>query len=110
MYLPKTEIFNLLSELDCEVSQTKPPIFNTLPYITFTVTGNDINTFLDNSIAYQDITVQIDIWADDSPSASNLLSQVEEKMRNNFYSMIYSSDVPNVGNVFHIVSRFTKKV
>lgn len=110
MYLPKEEIFKILSELGCAVSQTKPPVFNELPYITFNVTGNDINTFLDNSIAYQDITVQVDIWADDSPSASNLLSQVEEKMRNNFYSMIYSSDVPNVGNVFHIVSRFTKKV
>lgn len=109
MYLPKEEIFKILSELGCAVSQTKPPVFNELPYITFTVTGNDINTFLDNSIAYQDITVQVDIWADDSPSASNLLSKVEEKMRNNFYNMIYSSDVPNNGNVFHIVSRFTKK-
>lgn len=109
MYLPKEEIFKILSELGCAVSQTKPPIFNELPYITFTVTGNDINTFLDNTIAYQDITVQVDIWADDSPSASNLLSKVEEKMRNNFYNMIYSSDVPNTGNVFHIVSRFTKK-
>lgn len=109
MYVPKEEIFKILSELGCAVSQTKPPVFNELPYITFTVTGNDINTFLDNSIAYQDITVQVDIWADDSPSASNLLSKVEEKMRNNFYNMIYSSDVPNNGNVFHIVSRFTKK-
>lgn len=110
MFLPKSEIFNILSDLDCKVSQSKPPVFNELPYITFTVTGNDINSFLDNSIAYQNITVQIDIWANDSVNASNLLSQVEEKMRNNFYNMIYSSDVPNIGNIFHIVTRFNKKV
>lgn len=110
MYLPKTEIFNILKELGYGVSQTKPPVFNELPYITFNVTGNVINTFLDNSIAYQDITVQIDIWAESSVSASNILSQVEEKMRNNFYNMNYSSDVPNTGNIFHVVSRFKKIV
>lgn len=110
MYLPKTEINNLLKEIGCGVSQSQPTIFNNLPYINFSVTGNNVTPFLDNTIAYQTINVQIDIWAEDSVSASNILSQVEEKMRNNFYNMTYSSDVPNAGNVFHIVSRFTKKV
>jgi len=52
----------------------------------------------------------VDIWAEDSVTASKVLSQVEEIMRLNLYKMSYSSDVPNSGNLFHILSRFTKIV
>lgn len=110
MYLPKADIFNKLKELGHKVTQVQPTIFNELPVIVFQVTGNSNELFLDNTIATQSIDVQIDIWADSSVEASNLLSQVEEKMRSDFYNLNYSADVPNTGNIFHIVTRFNKKI
>lgn len=110
MYLPKRDIYNLLKELGCGVSQTQPTTFNELPYINFSVTGNSNTLFLDNSIAYQTIEVQTDIWAETSVEASELLSKLENKMRNDLYNMTYSADVPNSGNLFHVVARFNKKI
>ena len=108
MYLPKSDIYNSLKKLNYFVSQTQPPTFNDLPAIIFKVGNNAINTDLDNEILSQNLEMQIDIWAEDSITASTVLSQVEETMRSNLYKMSYSNDVPNVGNLFHIVSRFTK--
>lgn len=108
MYLPKKDVFNSLKELGYYVSQTQPPTFNELPAIIFNVGSNTINTDLDNNILSQDLEIVIDIWAEDSVTASNVLSQVEEKMRLNLYNMSFSNDVPNIGNLYHIATRFTK--
>lgn len=108
MYLPKIDVYNSLKELNYYVSQTQPATFNELPAIIFKVGNNAINTDLDNNILSQDLEIQVDIWAEDSITASTVLSQVEETMRSNLFNMSYSNDVPNVGNLYHIVSRFTK--
>ena len=108
MYLPKTDIYNSLKKLNYFVSQTQPPTFNDLPAIIFKVGNNAINTDWDNEILSQDLEIQIDIWAEDSVTASEVLSQVEETMRSNLYNMSFSNDVPNAGNLYHIVNRFTK--
>lgn len=108
MYLPKKDVYDSLKELNYFVSQTQPPTFNELPAIIFSVGSNAINTDLDNNILSQDLEIVIDIWAEDSVTASNVLSQVEEKMRLNLYNMSFSNDVPNIGNLYHIATRFTK--
>lgn len=110
MYLPKKDIYESLKTLDYYVSQTQPAQFNELPAVIFKVGNNSINRDLDNNILSQDLEVQIDIWAEDSVTASTVLSQVEETMRSNLYEMSFSNDVPNIGNLFHIVSRFTKLI
>lgn len=110
MYLPKSDIYTSLKTLNYYVSQTQPSTFNELPAIIFSVGNNDINVDLDNNILSQDIEILIDIWAEDSVTASQVLSQVEETMRKNQYNMSYSNDAPNNGNLFHIVSRFKKIV
>ena len=110
MYLPKTDIFNSLKTLNYYVSQNQPAQFNELPVIIFKVGNNSITTDLDNNILSQDLEVQIDIWAEDSVTASQVLSQVEKIMRSNLYEMSFSNDVPNIGNLYHIVSRFTKSI
>ena len=110
MYLPKTDVYNSLKELPCHVSQTQPAIFTDLPAVIFSVGNNSVSTDLDNNIISQDIEIQIDIWAEDSVTASTVLSQVEEKMRSNLYIMSFSNDVPNVSNLYHIVSRFAKLI
>ena len=108
MYLPKTDIYNSLKELNYYVSQTQPATFNELPAIIFKVGNNSLEYDLDNNILSQDLEIQIDVWAEDSVTASTVLSQVEEIMRSNLYKMSYSNDVPNIGNLYHIVNRFTK--
>lgn len=107
MYLPKSDIYNSLKDLPYFVSQTQPHIFRDLPAIVFRVGDNSVNVDLDNEIMSQDIEIIIDIWAEDSVTASNVLSQVEEIMRTNLYSMSFSNDVPNSGNLYHINCRFT---
>lgn len=108
MYLPKTDIYNSLKQLNYYVSQTRPSEFTELPAIIFSVGNNSINTDLDNNILSQDIEIIVDIWAEDSVTASKVLSQVENIMRINLYNMSFSSDVPNSGNLYHINNRFTK--
>lgn len=110
MYLPKADIYNSLKTLPYYVSQTQPPIFNELPAIIFSVGNNSVSTDLDGDISSQDIEIQIDIWAEDSVTASTILSQVEKLMRSNLYIMSFSNDVPNVGNLYHTVCRFAKQI
>ena len=111
MYLPKSDIYNDLKELGYKIIQNSQNIFNELPVITFEILDNNISLFLDNSISYQDITVQIDIWSESSVEASEILKKVELKMRENHYRMIFSGDIPNVDkSIFHISTKFVKKM
>ena len=110
MYLPKTDVYDSLKALPYFVSQTKPAVFTDLPAVIFNVGNNAVTADLDGAILSQDIEIQVDIWAEDSVTASTVLSKVEETMRSNYYIMSYSNDVPNVGNLHHVVSRFTKTV
>lgn len=110
MYLPKSDVYNSLKKLNYYVSQKQPSTFNDLPAIIFSIGNNSINTDLDNNILSQEMEVIVDIWAEDSVTASKVLSQVEEVMRLNQYNMSYSNDVPNDGNLFHIYNRFTKLI
>ena len=110
MYLPKTDVYDSLKALPYFVSQTKPAVFTDLPAVIFNVGNNAVTADLDGAILSQDIEIQVDIWAEDSVTASTVLSKVEETMRSNYYIMSYSNDVPNAGNLHHVVSRFTKTV
>lgn len=110
MYLPKTDVYNSLKTLGYFTSQSQPPIFTDLPAIIFSVGNNSVNLDLDNNITSQNVEIQIDIWAEDSVTASTILSQVEEIMRSNLYIMSYSNDVPNISSLYHIVSRFAKQI
>ena len=110
MYLPKSDVYNSLKVLPYHVSQTQPAIFTELPAIIFSVGNNSVYADLDGEISNQDIEIQIDIWADDSVTASAVLSQVEEIMRSNLYILSYSNDVPNVSNLYHTVCRFAKQI
>lgn len=110
MYIPKSDIYSSLKQLNYYVSQTQPPTFNELPVIIFNVGNNTLNYDLDNNIISQDLEIIVDIWAEDSVTASKVLSQVEEIMRLNLYKMSFSNDIPNNGNLYHISNRFTKLV
>jgi len=110
MYLPKADITNLLKQLSYFVSQNQPAVFNELPAIIFKINNNSITTDLDNNILSQDIEIIIDIYAEDSITASKVLSEVEEILRNDLYNMTFSGDIPNTSNLYHINARFNKKI
>ncbi len=110
MYLPKSDIFSWLKTLPYSVLQKKPPIFNTLPAITFKVGNNNVNLELDNTIGNQDIEIIIDLWANDSVTASQMLSDVEALMREHDYIMVFSGDIDDPSGLYHTSTRFNKIV
>ena len=111
MYLPKEDIYKLLKDNTAYyVAQTQPPTFTELPALIFKVGNNSVDVDLDNTIAMQEIEIVIDIWAETSKEASKALSETESLMRSDNYIMTFSEDIPNPGNIYHINSRFTKKL
>lgn len=107
MHLPKQEIYQALNTLGYTTVQGAQSVFNEAPAITFRIADNSTNLDLDNEIASQDIVAVVDIFADDSPTASGILSQAEAKMRSIGYRLSYSADVPSPeGALYHINSRF----
>ena len=110
MYLPKADVFRALSVLPYTIIQTNQSVFSDLPAVTFHVGDNRPRLTLENEIAYQDIIVHVDIWAEDSLTASRMVSEIETIMRTELYYQIeFCADIPNPdSSVFHISTRFRK--
>jgi len=110
MYLPKKDIRDLLLTLTPNVMQTSQYVFTQFPTLTFEVLNNSTSLDLGNEILYQDITVKIDIWAEDSITASDMLAKVEKAMRTDLrFRLEFSGDVPNPDkSIFHITTRFRR--
>ena len=108
MFLPKKEVYDTLKKLGYTVSQNNQDIVNEFPAITFETADNNVELFLNNEIAYQDVVIKLDIWADSSVKASEMLCEVEAIMRSIYYKLEFSTDAPTLNNKFHISTRFTK--
>lgn len=107
LFNPKPEIFSKLNELGYPVTQSSQNVFNEVPAITFRIDGNDTEYYLENDIATQAVTVTIDIWTNDSVTASRILGEVEAKMREIKYRLNTSLDVPSPqGALYHINATF----
>lgn len=108
MFNPKTEVFQKLSELDgVSVSQSSQNEFKTLPALTFRMDGNASTYDLENEISKQDVRFTIDIFANDSVTASKVLANAEAKMRELKYRLNNAIDVPQPdGSLFHINASF----
>ncbi len=107
LFNPKPEVYSKLSELNYPVTQSSQNKFNEVPAITFRIDGNETDYVLENDIASQRITVTIDIWTNDSVTASSILAQVEAKMRELKYRLNTSLDVPSPqGALYHINATF----
>lgn len=108
LFNPKPEIFSKLGELNYPVTQSSQNKFNKVPAITFRIDDNNTDYYLENEIATQRILVSIDIWTNDSVTASSILAQVEAKMRELKYRLNTSLDVPSPeGALYHINATFT---
>lgn len=107
MFNPKREIVSKLRELNYPVSRSSNNVFNEVPAITYRIGGNENDYYLENDIASQRIIVTIDIWTEDSVTASNILVQVEAKMRELKYRLTNSLDVDSPeGALYHINATF----
>lgn len=107
MFNPKKEVYTALKTLGYPVMQGSQAVIAETPCITFSVQGNGVNLDLDNDITHQEVIIGVDIWADDSITASDILAKVEAKMRGIFYRMTNSLDVPNPDpSLFHTACSF----
>jgi hypothetical protein len=108
MILPKSQIQSTLAALGYPTKQSSQDSVTESPAITFRIDDNTPEYDLNNEIAAQNIVATVDIWADDSVAASNILTQVEKAMRGINYQMTYSADVQRpTGALFHIQCRFS---
>ncbi len=107
MYNPKKEIVTRLKELGFPVTRSSDNIFNEVPAITYRISENSADYTLENEISVQNITVTIDIWADKSTQTSEILAQVEAKMRELKYRLTNSLDVDSPeGALYHVNATF----
>ena len=108
MFNPKPEIYAKLCEIEgVSVSQSSQNIFNEVPAVTYRIDGDSAEYYLENDIASQEIRCTIDIFTEDSVTASNILVQVEAKMRELKYRLNNSLDVPAPeGALYHINATF----
>ena len=109
LYTPNTDLYNILTGVDegTVVYQEMPKILSEFPCITFSVSNNRANVNLDKDIAYQELVATIDIWTLRKKQGSELLSSLEETMRENNYQLDFSSELPaDLNGVRHITTRF----
>ena len=107
MYNPKTEIYNALKDLGYACKQGNQDTFNSVPAITFTIGENVPQYTLNKEVSASNIQAIVDIWADDSITASRIAGEAELAMRNIDYLLTYSADIPfPAGSLFHIQMRY----
>lgn len=108
MYNPKREVYQKLAELKgVTVSQSSQNVFNEVPAVTYRVANNAANYSLDNEITRQDIRITVDIFTEDSVTASDVLAKVEAKMREINYRLEASLDVPAPKDaLYHVNATF----
>lgn len=107
MYNPKTEVFAKLKTLGYTCVQGSQAVFNSVPTITFSVGDNVPRYTLNKEISASDIEIVVDIWANDSVSASSVAKKVELAMREIDYLLTYSADIPfPEGSLYHTQMRF----
>ncbi len=111
MYEPKSEVYKALKSLDYDVVHANSAEFSKLPLITFNVASNIPQYALDCDVLSQDVSVSVDLWAENSEELTKMLSEVESCMRSILYILEFSSEVPNVDKtILHYSTRFRKNV
>lgn len=94
----KTEVYETLTAAaptGTTVRQSSQGVEAVIPAITFTGLNISNNRDLSGAIYSREVSVQIDVWANTSPNASNLEDAVEEAMRQAGWGMSGSQDVPD---------------
>jgi hypothetical protein len=103
---PKSDIYTILSGISGATTyQMRPGVMKDIPCYIYQITGNTPTYSLEGEIEYQDISVSIDIYANNSKESGSLLTTLVETMIDSGYRMIYASDIPD-DNLSHIATEF----
>lgn len=103
---PKKDIYDILSAIEgVTVYQRMADIEVNIPCMIFSISGNTPEYVLAKEVGYQDIEVDIDIYAKNSSESGSLLITLESEMLSNDYRMISCLDVPDE-NYSHITTKF----
>jgi len=102
----KTIVYDALKTLNADVSQASSNIFNDLPAVTYMITNNIPNYDFDKDINLQDLEVTIDIYANSSTDATNLLKAAELNLRSIDLFLNFVTDLPNTDGLYHTNARF----
>lgn len=108
-YLPKADIYTALSTNLPEgtfIASTQPESLVQLPAVIFSIEDNSVRLDLDNDIVAQDIVAIVDIYAKTSVEASSLVASIEAILRGLGYKLTFNNEVPNIGSLVHINTRF----
>ena len=107
LYNPKKEVYTALKALGYSCIQGSQAVFNNVPAITFNI-GDNVPTYdLEKDIAKFDVEMNVDVWADDSVTASRVAKEVEMAMRGIDYLLTYLADIPSPeGALYHIAMRY----
>ena len=107
-YNPKPEIYAKLKSLGYACIQGNQETFTKVPAITFTLGNKSARYELDKNPSAYDVEVVVDVWANDSVTASGIVDEVEAAMLDIDYLLTYSTDVPAPdGCLYHTNLRFS---
>ena len=112
MYNPKPEVYDALKALGYTCSQSRQAVFekDKLPAITFTVGNNVPDYCIDKEVAASNVEIVVDVWANESATASRVAGEAEAAMREIDYLQTYCADIPpdleTEGSLYHIQLRF----
>lgn len=86
-----------------------PNDFNALPVVTYQEANNMNADFYDDQPFSDEISVQIDVWANVSTTALSQL--VDTAMKNNLFARDFAGDVPEPDTkIFHKVLKYRRKL
>jgi hypothetical protein len=107
MYIPNKDVYEILKSVKTGVSvyPNRPEVIENPPCMTYFVENNGIELDLSKEIAYQDIDIVVDIWAETMLEATEILDLLERGMRENNFMLDFSSEVDDE-NLKHITTRF----
>lgn len=107
MVIPNEQVYTILAEAGgVEVYQKRPEVISELPCITYYIADNRVEVDLSKEIGYQEAKVVVDIWSNTSKEGSEILSKIEQAMREQGFMLEFSSDVDDPEMISHITSRF----
>ena len=99
----------LLLKSGCNVVYQYPQCFSELPVISFYTVNERGTVSYDNTPAFRDGIVAVDIWAE-TPSECALISEkAADSMLSEGWSEVFSADVPRGGGkAYHRTMNFVK--
>lgn len=107
MYDPKEEVFGALKSLGYYTALSGQAVFSETPAITYRVESVVPEYDLDKTISSSDVVITVDLWANNTEEISDMISEVEEVMREINYLNTWSSDIPSPeGSLYHHQLRF----